>query len=241
VIHHLDIGQLTVRYGRAVAVDGVSVRVPGGAVTCLVGPNGAGKSRIILAAYGAVGANGSVELDGEQIAGTASVVRARNGLAIVPQGRQLFPRLTVRENLAVYADMLKLPSAAVDGALDRFPILRERSRRLAGILSGGEQQMLVVSRALMTEPRAILLDEIMTGLAPRIVESLVDVVRDLSASGIAVLMAEPSIHAVRGVLDRGYVMIRGRIVDVGEDGGLDLDERYQRAMGVAQRVPAEAS
>ncbi len=105
--------------------------------------------------------------------------QARNGLAIVPQGRQLFARLTVRENLQVYGDMLKLPSTAIDGALDRFPILRERSRRLAGVLSGGEQQMLVVSRALMTEPRAILLDEIMTGLAPRIVESLVDVVRDL--------------------------------------------------------------
>ena len=98
--------------------------------------------------------------------------------------------------------------------------------------------MLVVSRALMTEPRAILLDEIMTGLAPRIVESLVDVVRDLSASGIAILMAEPSIHAVRGVLDRGYVMVRGRIVDVGEEGGVDLDDRYIRAMGIAQAVPA---
>ena len=237
-MHSLDIAELTVHYGRAVAVDRASVRVPGGTVTCLVGPNGAGKSSIILAAYGAVRANGSVMLDGEQIAGSPSVARARNGLAIVPQGRQLFPRLTVRENLQVYADMLRLPSAAVDGALDRFPILRERARRLAGILSGGEQQMLVVSRALMTQPRAILLDEIMTGLAPRIVESLVDVVRDLTAEGIAVLMAEPSIHAVRGVLDRGYVMIRGRIVDVGEDGGIDLDERYQRAMGVAQRVPA---
>jgi branched-chain amino acid transport system ATP-binding protein len=239
-MHSLDIAELTVHYGRAVAVDRASVQAPGGTVTCLVGPNGAGKSSIILAAYGAVRSNGSVMLDGEQIAGTPSVARARTGLAIVPQGRQLFPRLTVRENMQVYADMLKLPSSAVDSALDRFPILRERARRLAGILSGGEQQMLVVSRALMTQPRAILLDEIMTGLAPRIVESLVDVVRDLTAEGIAVLMAEPSIHAVRGVLDRGYVMIRGRIVDVGEEGGIDLDERYQRAMGVAQRVPAEA-
>jgi len=240
-VHDLEIDQLTVHYGRAVAVDGVSLRAPGGAVTCIVGPNGAGKSSIILAAYGAVRGNGSIRLDGEEIAGSASVARARRGLAIVPQGRQLFPRLTVRENMQVYADMLKLPGAAIDGALDRFPILRERAKRLAGILSGGEQQMLVVSRALMTQPRAILLDEIMTGLAPRIVESLVDVVRDLTAEGIAVLMAEPSIHAVRGVLDRGYVVIRGRIVDVGEEGGIDLDERYQRAMGLAQRVPAEAT
>ncbi len=238
-MHDLEIDHLTVRYGRAVAVDGVSVRVPGGMVTCLVGPNGAGKSSVMLAAYGAVGAAGSIKLDNEEIAGSSSVARARQGLAIVPQGRQLFPRLTVRENLQVYADMLKLRGSAIDDALDRFPILRERSRRLAGILSGGEQQMLVVSRALMMTPRAILLDETMTGLAPRIVESLVNVVRDLSASGIAVLMAEPSIHAVRGVLDRGYVMVRGKVVDVGESGGADLDDRYIRAMGVAQAVPVE--
>ncbi len=236
-MHDLEIDQLTVHYGRAVAVDGVSVRAPGGTVTCIVGPNGAGKSSIILAAYGAVRATGSVTMDGDEIGAKPSVARARQGLAIVPQGRQLFPRLTVRENLQVYGDMLRLPSAAIDGALDRFPILRQRAKRLAGILSGGEQQMLVVSRALMTEPSAILLDEIMTGLAPRIVESLVDVVRELSAAGIAVLMAEPSIHAVRGVLDRGYVMVRGRIVDVSEAGGVDLDDRYIRAMGIAQAVP----
>jgi branched-chain amino acid transport system ATP-binding protein len=238
-MHDLEIAQLTVRYGRAVAVDNVNVRAPGGMVTCLVGPNGAGKSSVILAAYGAVGSTGSIKVDNEEIAGSSSVARARHGLAIVPQGHQLFPRLTVRENLRVYADMLKLPGSAVDDALDRFPILRERAKRLAGILSGGEQQMLVVSRALMMTPRVILLDEIMTGLAPRIVESLVDVVRDLSTSGIAVLMAEPSIHAVRGVLDRGYVMIRGKVVDVSESGGVDLDDRYISAMGIAQPVPVE--
>jgi branched-chain amino acid transport system ATP-binding protein len=235
-MHSLQINGLAVLYGSAVAVDGVDLVAPGGSVTCLVGPNGAGKSSIILAAYGAVRASGSLLLDGEEISGLASVTRARHGLAIVPQGRQLFPRLTVRENLQVYGDMLKLSGDAIDEALDRFPILRERSKRLAGVLSGGEQQMLVVSRALMTAPSAILLDEIMTGLAPRIVESLVEVVRDLSASGVAVLMAEPSIHAVRGVLQRGYVMIRGRVVDIGEDGGVDLDERYQRAMGIEQTV-----
>lgn len=237
-MHSLEISALAVFYGAAVAVDGVDVVAPGGSVTCLVGPNGAGKSSVILAAYGAVRANGSVLLDGEEIANMPSVTRARQGLAIVPQGRQLFPRLTVRENLQVYGDMLKLPAAAIDDALDRFPILRERSKRLAGVLSGGEQQMLVVSRALMTAPSVILLDEIMTGLAPRIVESLVEVVRELSAGGVAVLMAEPSIHAVRGVLNRGYVMVRGQVVDVGEDGGVDLDERYQRAMGIEQAVPA---
>jgi branched-chain amino acid transport system ATP-binding protein len=231
-MHDLAITDLTVRYGRATAVDRLGITVGGGAVTCILGPNGAGKSSVILASYGAVRSAGSIVLDGTEIGGHTSVARARRGLAIVPQGRQLFLKLTVRDNLQVYADMLKVPNGAVDAALDRFPILRQRARSLAGVLSGGEQQMLVVSRALMLEPSAILLDEIMTGLAPRIVDSLAEVVRELSAAGIAVLMAEPSIHAVRGIIDRGYVIVRGRVVDQTEDGGLDLDDRYQQAMGL---------
>ena len=231
-MHDLAITDLTVRYGRATAVDRLSITVGGGAVTCILGPNGAGKSSVILAAYGAVRAVGTIVLDGTEIGGQTSVARARRGLAIVPQGRQLFLKLSVRDNLQVYGDMLKVRGGAVDEALDRFPILRQRARSLAGVLSGGEQQMLVVARALMLEPAVILLDEIMTGLAPRIVDSLAEVVRGLSAGGIAVLMAEPSIHAVRGIIDRGYVMVRGRVVDQTEEGGLDLDDRYQRAMGL---------
>ena len=209
---------------------------PGGAVTCLVGPNGAGKSSIILAAYGAVAATArSCSTASRSPAGVRRPGPPRAGDRAA--GPPAVPPADGPREHAGLRRHAEAAGAAVDGALDRFPILRERAKRLAGILSGGEQQMLVVSRALMTEPRAILLDEIMTGLAPRIVESLVDVVRDLSASGIAILMAEPSIHAVRGVLDRGYVMVRGRIVDVGEEGGVDLDDRYIRAMGIAQAVP----
>lgn len=232
----LQISDLTVRYGRATAVDGVSVTAPGGSVTCLLGPNGAGKSSVILAAYGAVKAGGSILLDGDEVSGESTIARARRGLAIVPQGRQLFLKLTVRENLQVYGDMVKMPASAVDEALDRFPILRDRAKSLAGILSGGEQQMLVVSRALMLPPSAILLDEIMTGLAPRIIDALSEVVRDLRARGVAVLMAEPSIHAVRDIIDRGYVFVRGRIADRTDEGGLDLDDRYQRAMGLGRTV-----
>jgi branched-chain amino acid transport system ATP-binding protein len=234
--HSLEASDIHVRYGRAVAVNGVSVLARGGSVTAIVGPNGAGKSSLILALYGAVRSSGSVQLNGKEINNQPSLARAREGIAIVPQGRQLFPRLSVRENLQVIAEMLRLAPAAVDGALDRFPILRERARSLAGVLSGGEQQMLVVARALMTSPSAILLDEMMTGLAPRIVQTLAEVVRDLSASGIAVLLAEPSIHAVRDIVDRGYVLIRGSVVSAEEGGGLALDERYQDAMGLGRHA-----
>src|SRR5690606_30498164 len=111
--------------------------------------NGAGKSSLALGVYGSIAASGDVTLGGEQLGSLDAIDRARAGVSIVPQGRQLFPRLTVRENLQVLAEILKLSQTEVDAALDRFPILRERENRLAGVLSGGEQQMLVVSRALM--------------------------------------------------------------------------------------------
>ena len=148
-----------------------------GAVTALVGPNGAGKSSLLLAAYGSVPSTGTVFLDGEEVSGLRTAARARAGIAMVPQGRQLFPRLNVADNLQVMAELLRLPRSAVDEAIDRFPILRTRLRSLVGVLSGGEQQMLVVTRALMGSPRVMLLDEMMTGLAPLIVRELADTVR----------------------------------------------------------------
>jgi branched-chain amino acid transport system ATP-binding protein len=223
---------LTVRYGRAAALTDVSIVAPGGSVTAVVGPNGAGKSSLLLAVYGSVAATGKVMVDGEDISRLRPIVRARQGVAVVPQGRQLFPRLNVRDNLQVMAETLRLPASSVDEAMDRFPILRDRARSLAGVLSGGEQQMLVVSRALMRSPRVLLLDEMMTGLAPQIVHSLAETVADLAKEGVAVLMAEPSIGTLRSVITRGYVLIRGAVVAIEEDGGLALDNAYQSAMGV---------
>jgi branched-chain amino acid transport system ATP-binding protein len=234
--HSLDVTDLRVRYGRAAALNGVNIRADGGSVTAVVGPNGAGKSTLLLAVYGAVRSTGSVVVNGADVGTHSSRARAREGVGIVPQGRQLFPRLSVRENLQVVAEMLRLPSTVIDEALDRFPILRARAKSLAGVLSGGEQQMLVVSRALMTSPGVILLDEMTTGLAPRIVQTLIDVVRELSAAGTAILMAEPSIHAVRDVIDRGYVLIRGTVVAVEERGGVELDHRYREAMGLGNHA-----
>ncbi|MGY1814045.1 ABC transporter ATP-binding protein [Blastococcus sp. SYSU D00820] len=237
----LTVRGLTVRYGKAVAVDGLDLVAPAGQVTALVGPNGAGKSSTLLGIYGSVPAQGTVLLEGEDIGRMSATRRARAGLMLVPQGRQLFPKMSVEENLRLMAELLRLPGKVVGEALDRFPILRERSRSLAGVLSGGEQQMLVVSRALMSSPKVLLLDEMMTGLAPKIVSGLADTVAELARKdGVAVVMADPSLGPVRRVVDRGYVLLRGRVVAEEAD-AVALDRAYQRTMGVVQEeVEAEA-
>lgn len=228
----LQIRDLTVRYGKALAVDAVSFDAAPGSITAVVGPNGAGKSSCLNAIYGGVASSGRVLLDGEELGRMTAMQRARHGVALVPQGRQLFMRMSVRENLEVMARLLEAGDADIDAGLDRFPILRDRSSRLAGVLSGGEQQMLAVSRALMGKPRVLLLDEMVTGLAPLIVRELVETAVRMAAQGAVVLVAEPSIGAVRERIDRGYVMLRGEIVADATDGA-ELDKAYQRHMGLA--------
>lgn len=230
--HEIRIEDLRVSYGRATALRGIDLVAAGGAVTGLVGPNGAGKSSALLAVYGSVASSGKVIVDGEDVSRLKAAERARRGISIVPQGRQLFAHLTVRENLQVMAEMLKLKSAAIDEALDRFPILHERIRSLAGVLSGGEQQMLVVTRALMASPRVLLLDEMMTGLAPMIVQQLANTFQGLANEGVAVILAEPAIGALHRQIGRGYVLIRGEVVATDETGGAGLDHAYQAAVGV---------
>jgi branched-chain amino acid transport system ATP-binding protein len=238
--HELRVEGLTVRYGHASALSDVTLSAPGGSVTALVGPNGAGKSSLLLAAYGSVASTGRVLLDGQDMSRLPAAARVRAGIAIVPQGRQLFPRLNVLDNMRVMAELLRLPASAVDDAIDRFPILRSRIRSLVGVLSGGEQQMLVVSRALMGSPRVLLLDEMMTGLAPLIVAELARTVRALARDGVVVLLAEPAIGALRGIIDRGYVLMRGAVVATGEQGGSALDDAYRTALGIErQEIAAE--
>jgi branched-chain amino acid transport system ATP-binding protein len=171
-------------------------------------------------------------MDGKDVSRLSALERARGGLMIVPQGRQLFPRLTVRENLGIIAQLLKMGPDVVDEALERFPILRERAVALAGVLSGGEQQMLAVTRALMTRPRVLLLDEMMTGLGPLIVDQLVATLESLVEQGIAILLAEPEIGQLARVTGRGYIMVRGEIVQTVEEGGPSLVDAYRRAIGM---------
>jgi branched-chain amino acid transport system ATP-binding protein len=230
--HEIRVEGLRVSYGRATALRGIDLVATGGSITALVGPNGAGKSSALLAMYGSVGSSGKVLVDGDDISRLRASERARRGIALVPQGRQLFAHLTVRENLQVMAEMLKLKRSAIDEALDRFPILHDRVRSLAGVLSGGEQQMLVVTRALMASPRVLLLDEMMTGLAPKIVQQLAGTFGELARTGVAVVLAEPAIGALHDHIARGYVLIRGEVVATDEAGGASLDRAYQEAVGL---------
>lgn len=239
--HELSVEGLQVAYGRATALRGIDLSASGGSVTALVGPNGAGKSSALLALYGSVPSKGRIVVDGDDISSLRCIQRARRGIALVPQGRQLFAHLSVRENLQVMAELLKLPRSSVDEALDRFPILHERSRSLAGVLSGGEQQMMVVTRALMGSPRVLLLDEMMTGLAPMIVQQLAATFRQLSDDGVVVVLAEPAIGPLARWIDRGYVLVRGDVVASTGDGGKELDLAYQQAIGVITAEVADAS
>lgn len=228
----LSASGLSVRYGGAVAVSSVDLTVPAGEVTALVGPNGAGKSSAVLALCGTVRATGTIQLGDERIDRHSPGRRTRAGLALVPQGRQLFSRLTVRENLLVGADQLRLPASAITAAEERFPILAERRDSLAGVLSGGEQQMLAVARALIGDPKVLLLDELVTGLAPLIVQQLAATVRELADAGLAVLVAAPDLVGLREVIDRGYVLVRGEVVAEVDGGHRPLQAAYERVLGL---------
>ena len=228
----LFVNGVKVRYGSVSAVEDATFFAPKGAITALVGPNGAGKSSTFHAIIGAIRAGGSIVLDSIALQGLTTTERTQAGVVLVPQGRQVFPTLTVRENLEVVSDTLAAGRTAVDEALERFPILRERQRNPAGVLSGGEQQMLALARALMARPKALLLDEPTMGLAPAIVADVARTIGDLAASGIAVLVAEPSIRLIRNRVDRGYVMMRGRILASAES-ARDLEDAYVKCMGLA--------
>lgn len=226
---------LTVRYGTAVAVREVVFEARSGEVTAVVGPNGAGKSSLLSAVFGSTPATGTVTLDARDLGGAPAQQRLRAGIAFVPQGRQLFPRLTVRENLEIGARLLGARNEVLETAFDRFPILRTRARQFAGVLSGGEQQMLLLARALLVEPRALLLDEMTTGLSPKIAGELLDQVRALADSGITVLVAEPALHRVARIVDRGYVMIRGSLSTPHDTAGA-LDTAYRASMGMLEEA-----
>jgi len=227
----LELDRVTVRYGSAVAVRDVSLVAPAGEVTAIVGPNGAGKTSLAGSIYGSVPATGTIRFDGREIQKLSALDRVRSGFAYVPQGRQLFMRMSVRENLRVGADLLGLKAEAVETAFERFPILRERSESYAGVLSGGEQQMLVLGRALLETPKVLLLDEMMTGLAPKIVAELRALVGGLAAEGVTVIVTEPALTALKSVVDRGYVMQRGELVREC-DSAATLDNAYKQSMGV---------
>jgi branched-chain amino acid transport system ATP-binding protein len=229
----LEVDDLHVRYGPIEALHGISLRVEAGTIVTLIGANGAGKSTTLRTVSGLLTPSaGRIAFEGRPIHGRPSHEILGLGIAHVPEGRQIFPNLTVHENLRLGAfreSAGRELRERLETVLEQFPILRERSGQLGGTLSGGEQQMLAIGRALMARPRLLMLDEPSLGLAPLYVERVVEIVRTLNAGGIAILLVEQRAQAALRIAERGYVLETGRIVL--EDDGVRLleNEEVKRA------------
>ena len=217
----LCVDRLTTGYGRIEVIHDLTFDVPEGAVVALLGPNGAGKSTVLRALSGGLPVwRGSVRFCGRRIDGRTPYAIATSGLTLVPEGRGVFPGLTCADHLAIAARASRSGPSRVEEALDAFPALREMKNRKAGTMSGGEQQMLALSRAFIAKPRLLLLDEISMGLAPIIVDRLYDGVTRLRDSGVTLLVVEQHLTHALAVADLVYVMAKGRIAFVGEPGEL---------------------
>jgi branched-chain amino acid transport system ATP-binding protein len=224
---------VTARYGRIAALHDVSLSVGRGELVCLIGANGAGKTTTLRTISGLLHpASGRIVLDGEEIQGLAPREILRRGIAHCPEGRRVFPYMTVRENLEMGA-YARTDARAVALDLDRvlghFPILAERRRQAAGTLSGGEQQMLAIGRALMARPRVILFDEPSLGLAPTMVETVFALIAGIQREGTTVLMVEQNAHMALQLATRAYVMETGRIALEGPARELANDAHVKQA------------
>jgi branched-chain amino acid transport system ATP-binding protein len=212
----LDVSGLRAGYGRTEVLHGVDLRVPAGKAVALLGANGAGKSTLLKAIAGLVPARtGSIRLLGEPVERRPANFRARKGVCLIPEGRGIFRRLTVRENLAMQAGKGDV-GAAIDRAAELFPVLGERLSQVAGTLSGGQQQMLALARALVTEPQLVMADELSVGLAPVVVDEILDAVSLLRAEGRSLRIVEQYVERAVELADYVYILHKGRIVFVGE-------------------------
>jgi branched-chain amino acid transport system ATP-binding protein len=211
----LEVEELDCHYGAIQALSGVSLAVEKGQIVTLVGSNGAGKTTTLRALSGLIApTRGRIRFDGRALEGLKPHEIVRLGVSHSPEGRGIFPNLTVRDNLELGAysrsDKAGIAQDLARG-LERFPILKERSSQLAGTLSGGEQQMLAVARALMARPRLLLLDEPSLGLAPQIVRSIFAIIREINAEGTTILLVEQNAHMALSIAHYGYVLETGRI------------------------------
>jgi branched-chain amino acid transport system ATP-binding protein len=212
----VELRSLRAGYGRIEVLHGIDLAIPGGSVTAVLGPNGAGKSttlRVLAGLHPAT--SGDILVGGRRMNGARPEDLARAGLCLVPEGRGIFPNLTVRENLRVATHAGRRLGDVEADAYARFPRLAERRTQLAGTLSGGEQQMLALARAVATRPAVLLLDELSMGLAPMVMGGLYEEVARIAASGVAVVVVEQFARVALRVADRGAVMIGGRVAAFG--------------------------
>jgi len=229
----LEISDLVTAYGKIEALKGVSLAVPEGSVTCLLGPNGAGKTTLMMSIAGILQPRrGTIRYAGQPITGQPPHVIVQHGVALVPENRLVFPALTVRDNLRAGAysrrDKQEI-EADIERMYARFPRLKERAQQEAGTLSGGEQQMLAVARALMSRPKLLLMDEPSLGLAPLVVEDIFRIIGELHAEGITIFLVEQNAHMALKVADHFYLMEQGRVTFSGDPGELAEDEVIHRA------------
>jgi branched-chain amino acid transport system ATP-binding protein len=222
----LEVTDLRAGYSGIQALRGVSLHVAAGEMVALIGPNGAGKSTLLNCISGIVRPTaGSIVFEGHDATGQAPWLVSRLGLLQVPEGRQILPEMTVLENLQLGATALSTrpPTYSLSDVFGLFPILEERQAQYAGSLSGGQQQMLAIGRALMGGPRLLLLDEPSLGLAPVIVTQVFDALRRLNAAGLTILLVEQNAHKALEVTNRAYVIEQGRVVHQGESRALQND------------------
>lgn len=230
----LKLESVKVSYGAIEAVKGVSLEVRAGEVVTIIGANGAGKSTLLKSIVGLEAAReGRILIDGKDCTHVPPHRRVGLGVAMSPEGRGVFADQTVRENLMLGAYSRRRDAVAVEAAIERefnrFPRLRERQHQLAGTLSGGEQQMLAIARALMSEPRLLLLDEPSLGLAPLIIKDIFEAIRQLRASGLTILLVEQMARQALGVADRAYVLETGLITLEGSGCELLKDPKVKAA------------
>ena len=219
----LQFDNVSTFYGKIQALHGVSVQVNRGEIVTLIGANGAGKSTLLMTLCGSPRAHsGSIRYEGEELVGQDTAQIMRKGIAVVPEGRRVFARLTVEENLAMggFFTEKEAYERQLDKVLGLFPRLKERYAQRAGTMSGGEQQMLAICRAMMSEPRLLLLDEPSLGLAPIIIQQIFEIIEQLRQDGVTVFLVEQNANQALKLADRGYVLENGRIVM--QDSGAEL-------------------
>jgi branched-chain amino acid transport system ATP-binding protein len=228
----LKIEKLTAGYGAIPVLVDLDLEIRAGEIVALVGSNGAGKTTLLRAISRVIKAGGTIEFQGTDILPLTPEAVFSRGLVQVPEGRQLFGHMTVEENLAMGA-FRRTDKPGVAGSLsyvyELFPILAERRRQLAGNMSGGEQQMCAMARALMADPKLLMVDEMSLGLAPVIVDQLLDVLADIRARGVTVLLVEQDVFAAFSVADRAYVMETGKIIREGKVSELKDDPAVREA------------
>ncbi len=228
----LKVDNIHVYYGAIHAIKGISFEVEEGEIVTLIGANGAGKSTTLNTIAGLLKPReGSITFDGKNITGMPASKMVYNGMALCPEGRRIFQQMTVRENLEMGG--FSRPNAEIDGSIEdvfnRFPRLREREKQIAGTLSGGEQQMLAMGRALMSKPKLLMLDEPSMGLAPILVEQIFDIIKELHQAGTTILLVEQNAQMALSIADRAYVLGTGQITMSGPAADVLADDRVRAA------------